>query len=150
MFAHKRDLVLAYRSDRVTGHMSGTGDIIEAEGSAMPPLDAPSVVRISRIRAALAISRERMARLLDVTTRTIARLEEQDRLPSSPAVATRLAQIQEIVDLGLVIFTSEGFPRFMSTPFPVFRGLTALQLIERGELDQVWGALASLHDGNPV
>ena len=115
----------------------------------MPPLDMPTDVSIGRVRAALAISRERMARLLDVTARTIARFEEQDRLPSSPAVATRLAQIQEIVDLGLAVFTPDGFARFMSTPFPVFRGLTALQMIERDESEQVFGALASLHDGNP-
>jgi DNA-binding XRE family transcriptional regulator len=116
----------------------------------MPPLDAPSLISVRRVRAALAISRERMARLLDVTAKTIARLEEQDRLPSSPAVASRLAQIEEIVDLGLGVFTPVGFTQFMSRPFPAFRGLTALQLIERGETEQVVGALVSLHDGNPT
>ncbi|MGD9891336.1 MAG: transcriptional regulator [Dehalococcoidia bacterium] len=116
----------------------------------MPPIDAPSIISAGRIRAALAISRERMARLLDVTAKTVARLEEHNRLPSNPTTATRLAQIQEIVDLGLVVFTQDGFAQFMSTPFPAFRGLTALQLIERGETERVVGALASLHDGNPA
>jgi transcriptional regulator with XRE-family HTH domain len=102
------------------------------------------------VRAALGISRERMARLLDVTAKTVARLEESDRLPAQPAVATRLAQIQEIVDLGLTVFGPEGFARFMATPFPAFRSLTALQLIERGETEQVYGALASLFEGAPA
>ena len=115
----------------------------------MPPLDAPPIVSARRLRAALGISRERMARLLDVTAKTVARLEERDRLPASAAVATRLAQIQEIVDLGLIVFTPDGFARFMSTPFPAFRSLTALQLIERGETEQVLGALASLYEGAP-
>ena len=116
----------------------------------MPHLDAPSAVSVHRVRVALAISRERMARLLDVTAKTVARLEESDRLPAQPAVATRLAQLQEIVDLGLAVFTPDGFARFVSTPFPAFHSLTALQLIERGEAEQVFGALASLHEGAPA
>lgn len=115
----------------------------------MPRLDTPPAVNIRRIRVALGISRERMARLLDLTAKTVMRLEEQDRLPTSSANLTRLAKIQEIVDLGLVVFTPEGFTRFMSTPFPAFRGLTALQLIERDEPDRVFGALVSLHEGTP-
>jgi DNA-binding XRE family transcriptional regulator len=116
----------------------------------MQGLAAPSVVSARRVRAALAISRERMARLLDVTAKTVARLEEHDRLPANPAVATRLAQVQEVVDLGLIVFTADGFARFMSTPFPAFGSLTALQLIERGEIERVFGALASLYEGAPA
>ena len=116
----------------------------------MHRLDPPPTVSARRVRTALAISRERMARLLQVTAKTVARLEEHDRLPANPAVATRLAQIQEIVDLGLSVFTPDSFARFMSTPFPRFRSLTALQLIERGETEQVFGALASLYEGAPA
>ena len=115
----------------------------------MPPLDAPPLVSTRRVRAALGISRERMARLLDVTAKTVARLEERDRLPARAPVATRLAQIQEIVDLGVTVFTADGFARFVSTPLPAFRSLTALQLLERGETEQVFGVLASLYEGAP-
>ena len=106
-------------------------------------------VSVRGIREALGISRERIGRLLNLTSGTIARLERAGRLPSGVAAVTRLAQIQEVVELGLVVFTPDGFTRFMSAPAPSFRGLTPLQLIERGEAEQLFGALASLHEGNP-
>jgi len=129
--------------------MSRTAAIIALDDVAMPRLDVPPAVNVRRTRAALGISRERMARLLDLTAKTVTRLEEQERLPTSSATLTRLAKVQEIVDLGLVVFTPEGFIQFMSTPFPAFRGLTAIQLIERDEPDQVFGALVSLYEGTP-
>lgn len=106
-------------------------------------------VSVRGVRGALGISRERMGRLLDLTSKTVARLEEAERLPAGAAAVTRLAQIQEIVDLGRIVFTPDGLIQFMSSPAPAFRGLTPLQLIERGEVEQVFGALASLHEGNP-
>jgi transcriptional regulator with XRE-family HTH domain len=130
--------------------MSSTGSTLVTERTAVQLPGAPPIVGARRARAALGISRERMARLLDVTAKTVSRLEERDRLPASPAAATRLAQIQEIVDLGLMVFSPEGFAQFVSTPLPVFRSLTALQMIERGEIEQVFGALASLYEGAPA
>lgn len=115
----------------------------------MRRLDAPLTVNVRHIRSALGISRERMARLLDLTAKTVTRLEKRDRLPTRSTAVTRLAKVQEIVDLGLVVVTPEGFARFMSTPFPAFHGLTALQLIERDEPDQVFGPLVSLYEGTP-
>jgi hypothetical protein len=90
-----------------------------------------------------------MGRLLDLASKTIARLEDADRLPMRAAARARLAQVQEIAELGLIVVTPDGFVQFMSSPAPAFRGLTALQLIERGEAERVFGALASLYEGNP-
>ena len=114
----------------------------------MPPLDVSQAVSVRRIRSALGTSRERMGRLLGVSARTIERWEERDRLPSNRLLATRLADIQEIVDLGQIVYTPEGFAQFMSTPFPVFDGQTALQLVERGETERVMGALAADYEGS--
>jgi transcriptional regulator with XRE-family HTH domain len=123
--------------------------ILAMEGTVMLRLEAPPVVSARRVRAALGISRERMGRLLDVTAKTVARLEERERLPASAAVASRLALIQELVDFGLIVFTPAGLAQFVSTPLPAFRGLAALQLIERGETERVMGTLASLYEGVP-
>lgn len=90
-----------------------------------------------------------MGRLLEVTTKTIGRLEEADRLPASPAAAMRLAQLQELVDLGLLVYTPKGLVRFVSLPLPVFGGLTALQLVERGQIERVMAELASVYEGVP-
>ena len=114
----------------------------------MPPLDVSPAVSVRGLRSALGISRERMGRLLDVSARTIERWEDRDRLPSNRLLGMRSAQIQEIVDLGLIVYTPEGFVQFMSTPFPVFDGQTALQLVERGETERVMGALAADYEGS--
>lgn len=106
-------------------------------------------VSVRGVREALGISRERMGRLLDLTSKTVARLEEGERLPTGAAALTRLALIREVVDLGLVVFTPGGFARFMASPAPAFRGLTPLQLVERGEVEHVFGALAALYEGTP-
>jgi hypothetical protein len=109
-----------------------------------PPRLSPRQVRL-----ALGISRDRMGRLLEVTSKTIGRLEDQDRLPAQAAAATRLAKLKELADLGLLVYTPAGFAHFMATPLPVFGGLTALQLIERGEVERVFAELASTYEGVP-
>lgn len=109
-----------------------------------PPTIAPRQVRL-----ALGISRDRMGRLLEVTSKTIARLEDESRLPAQAAVASRLARLKELADLGLLVYTPEGFAQFMATPLPVFGGLTALQLIERGQIETVFAELASTYEGVP-
>jgi DNA-binding XRE family transcriptional regulator len=101
------------------------------------------------IRQSLGISRDRMGRLLEVTSKTVARLEDQDRLPAQSAAATRLAKLKELADLGLLVYTPEGFVQFMATPLPAFGGLNALQMIERGDIDRVFAELASTYEGVP-
>ena len=109
----------------------------------------PPELNPREVRRALGISRDRMGRLLEVTSKTVGRLEEQNRLPTQPATASRLARLKELVDLGLLVYTPDGFARFMATPLPVFGGQTALQLIERGEIERVFAELASTYEGVP-
>jgi transcriptional regulator with XRE-family HTH domain len=99
------------------------------------------------MRAELGLSRERMARLLDVSAKTIERWEQRGVAPRSTADRQRLLQIQEILELGLIVYTEEGLRLFLTTPMPVFDGSTGLQLIERGEGERVYGALAQDYEG---
>ena len=102
---------------------------------------------IRELRSVLAISRERMARLIDVSAKTIERWEARGELPTSRTTRGRLAQVQEIVDLGRIVWTSEGFQRFMTIPLPAFGGRSALQLVEAGEAERVIGELAADYEG---
>jgi hypothetical protein len=88
-----------------------------------------------------------MARLLDVSSRTVLRMEELGRPPRSPAVAERLAQLAQIVELGELVYSLKGWQQFLTLPQPRFDGRTALQLIERGEAQRVLGALATDYEG---
>lgn len=110
----------------------------------------PGAMDVHELRATMALSRERMARLLDVSWKTVERMEAAARPPTSAAAVARLGQIQQIVELGLMVYTREGFAHFVAAPLPTFGGLTALQMIERGHADEVLGALATDYEGAPA
>src|SRR4051794_11939719 len=93
------------------------------------------------LRRDLNLSRERMARLVDVSSKSIERWEEQQTLPSSSRVRIQLAQIQQMRDLGLSVYTLDGFRQFLRTPLPVFGDRTPLQVIEQGGIEEVIAAL---------
>jgi hypothetical protein len=111
---------------------------------------APPVIAPRAVRQGLNLSYERMGRVLDVSSRTVLRMEELGRPPRSAAVAERLAQLAHIVELGELVYTPEGWQRFLTLPQPRFGGRTALQLIERGEAQRVLGALATDYEGTPT
>jgi len=100
-----------------------------------------------KIREVLSLSRERMGRLVDVSSKTIERWEVRQSGPADRALSERLAKIEEIIDLGHKVYTPEGFRRFLTTPLAEFDGRTALQLMEGGKTDRVLSALAADYEG---
>ena len=100
-----------------------------------------------QIRRELGLSRERMGRLLNVSAKTVERWEARDTLPASSHPRSRLAKLHEIAQLGLTVYTPEGFSRFLTLPHPAFGGRTALQLIEQGQADGVLADLAGEYEG---
>src|SRR5262245_51219907 len=96
---------------------------------------SPAPIQPGPLRHDLALSRERMARLVDVSAKTIERWEERQTLPSSTRVRVQLAQLQQVRDLGLAVYSLDGFRRFMRSPLPTAGNRTPLQLIEQGEID---------------
>jgi transcriptional regulator with XRE-family HTH domain len=104
------------------------------------------VLDLRAVRDALSVSQERMARMLDVSVRTVERWE-RGGLPLDPAVRERVTKLREIAELGHEVYTPEGWRAFLVTPQPVFVGRTAIQLIGEGHVDQVLGALAADYEG---
>lgn len=102
---------------------------------------------LRHVREDLKLSRERMARLLGVSSKTVQRWEERNLSPGTPVLASRLAKIQEIARLGQAVYTSEGFRRLLRTPLAQLEGRTPLQLIEIGESDRVLSVLAADYEG---
>jgi DNA-binding XRE family transcriptional regulator len=100
-----------------------------------------------QLRHELRLSRERMARLMDVSAKTIERWEAKPDIPAATTTRERLASIREILDLGRIVYTPDGFQAFLATPQPRFQGATALQLIELGRTGEVLAALAEDYEG---
>jgi len=107
---------------------------------AVPPMT-------SSLRESLGISAEALARLLQVSSKTVNRWEEQAHNPRNPIQISRLYKIKEIVDLGRRIYSPGGLREFLASPQPVFDGRTAFQLMTIGEYDVVIGALATDLEG---
>jgi DNA-binding transcriptional regulator YiaG len=125
-------------------------DMLEDEGEVFVMVaraEVTSALHVRSMRDALGLSRERMARLLDVSAKTIERWEARNEPPVNRTARQRLAQIQEIVELGLIVYTPKGFHHFMTLPMPAFDGRTALQLIEQGDAERVFGELAADYEG---
>jgi DNA-binding XRE family transcriptional regulator len=99
------------------------------------------------LRHELRLSRERMARLMDVSAKTIERWEARPEAPAAPSARERLTSIREILDLGRIVYTADGFQAFLTTPQPRFQGTTALQLMEIGRTADVLAALSEDYEG---
>ena len=99
------------------------------------------------LREAFRLSRERLARLIGVSAKTVERWEARPTRPARDEIRARMAQLREIADLGAAVYTREGLADFLDAPLAEWNGLTALQLIERGEADRVLAALAADYEG---
>lgn len=109
------------------------------------PPEAETSARALRER--LGLSRERMARLLDTSTKSVERWEAQATTPATAAGRERMNKIAQIVQLGLVIYNPEGFQHFLAASIAEFSGLTPLQLIEIGQSERVLQRLAGDYEG---
>lgn len=111
------------------------------------PGGATSPLSVARIRANLGISRERLARVLDVSARTVQRWEEHDQLPTNKWILKVLIQLNEILDLALTVYEPKGVHLIMTTPQPGFGGRSGLDLVEAGSGEEVFGTFAADYEG---
>lgn len=111
--------------------------------------EVPNEIHPGMLRKDLDLSRERMARLLSVSAKTIERWEEKDALPPNASTHARMlfSQIKEMRDLGLTVYTLAGFRLFLKSPMPAFSGRTALQMIEQGLIEDVISEFAGDYEG---
>ena len=99
------------------------------------------------LREAFRLSRERLGRLVGVSAKTVERWEAKPTRPARDETRARMAQLRDIAELGATVYTRDGLGDFLEAPLGEFNGLTALQLIERGEADRVLAALAADFEG---
>jgi hypothetical protein len=120
---------------------------ISMSSATMPSLTSLERLDLLRLRSELGLSRERMARLFDVSAKTIERWETQGSLPRDISSRRLFVDLRELTDLGTLIYGPEGFHRFLALPFPECDGATPFQLIELGQIDSVLASLAADYEG---
>ncbi len=133
--------------NKMTGHLSSHFVRMKINAHrTMTPITL-SKLDPAAIREQLSLSQEKLSSLLKVSTKTVNRAEKQ-HLPLKDAdVRARLAKLQEIATLGLMVYSNDGLKEFLTTPLPVFNGYTAIDLMSIGEYDRVIGALAADFEG---
>ncbi len=107
----------------------------------LPTLD------LMKIRTDMGLSREKMARIVDVSSKTIERWEKGETQPTSRRINRLYAGMNEIVDLGLMVYTPDGLKLFLKSKLPEFDGQTAFDMMELGDTDSVMSALAADYEG---
>lgn len=100
-----------------------------------------------RLRSRLGFSRETFVRLLPMSIRSLATIEQG--VCPTPAVARRLTEIGRVVDALSEVIAAESVGTWMLQPNPAFGGLKPIEVIERGETDRIWQTVFMLRSGNP-
>lgn len=99
------------------------------------------------VRQALGISQERLARVLDVSTRSIQRWEAANELPTNRWVRSAYLKLGEITSLAEENFTRDGVRKIMVSGAPGYLDAPGLEMVEQGRADDVFGTLATTADG---
>jgi len=99
------------------------------------------------LRSRLGLSRDVFARLLPVSTRSLATIESGDK--PSDSVRRRMTELRRIVDALAEVMVSETIGDWLTTPNDAFDGLKPLEVIERGEVDRIWQMIFLLRSGVP-
>jgi transcriptional regulator with XRE-family HTH domain len=101
----------------------------------------------SELRHKLSLSQEKLSSLLKVSSKTIHRVEKNKSLLKDVDARARLAKLEEIATLGLMVYTEAGLKEFLTTPLAIFDQHTALDMMLIGSYDRVISALAADFEG---
>lgn len=99
------------------------------------------------LRSQLGLNRETFARLLPVSTRSLASIEQGQR--PNETVTRRLTEIRRVVDALWEVVNDEAIGPWMLRPNQAFGGLKPIEVIERGEVDRIWQMIFLLRSGTP-
>lgn len=108
---------------------------------------APRGGKMLAIRSQLKLKREVFARLLPISTRSLASIE--GGAAPTEAVTRRLTELRRIVEALSEVISEEAIGEWLTTPNDAFDGLKPLEIIERGEADRIWQMIFMLRSGTP-
>ena len=99
------------------------------------------------LRKRLELNQAVFARLLPVSVRSLATLEGGS--PPTEVVARRLIELLRLTNALAEVMKKESMGNWLQTPNEAFGGLKPLEVIDRGESDQIWSMIYFLRSGVP-
>lgn len=100
------------------------------------------------LREQLGMTRDTFARMLPVSTRSLADIEA-GKQPPSEATTRRLTELQRLTDALGEVIRPEAVGDWLKLPNAAFDGLKPLEVIDRGETDRIWRMIYLLRSGTP-
>jgi hypothetical protein len=97
------------------------------------------------LRSRLKLSREVFARLVPISTRSLAAIEA-GRTPTG-GVHRKLLEMQRVVEAMSEVIAPDAIGPWMTQPNDAFEGLKPIEVIERGEVDRIWRMIFLLRSG---
>ena len=100
-----------------------------------------------RLRSRLGMNRETFARLVPISVRNLANIEGGKEPTDS--VLRRLKELRRIVHALSEVMQKDAIGPWLNQPNDAFDGLKPMEVIERGEVDQIWQMIFFLRSGVP-
>ncbi|WP_373649054.1 hypothetical protein [Schlesneria sp. DSM 10557] len=102
--------------------------------------------RVADLRKQLQLRQKDFARLLPISVRSLATLE-QGGLPTS-VVSRRLTELTRLTNALSKVVESDSLGDWLQTPNSAFDGLMPIEVIDRGESDRLWGMIYGFRSGD--
>jgi hypothetical protein len=99
------------------------------------------------LRERLQMTREVFSRIVDVSPRAIATVE-QDQI-DVPKLQRPYAEVARLYEALSEVIDAEAIGAWFVTPNERFGGFKPVELIERGEIDRLWDMVYRLQSGMP-
>jgi transcriptional regulator with XRE-family HTH domain len=108
----------------------------------------PPAAVVLRLRHALGLDRKQLARVVGVAERTLASWEQGEAVPDPGR--RKLHELQHLYRGLTRVLRGDAVPEWLVTPCEQFEGASALQLLERGEIDRIRQMIYYLESGMPT
>ena len=99
-------------------------------------------------RAASDINGKTFARLVPMSPRNLANIKGVGKRPSAN-VLRQLQELRRVVDAFAEVIQKDAIEPWLEQPNSDFRGLKAIEAIERCEVDRIWQMIYNLRSGVP-
>jgi transcriptional regulator with XRE-family HTH domain len=105
----------------------------------------PPIPLAAALRQKLGMPRRLFSRLTGFSERALAKWEGGETI-SAPSLR-RLREIERLHDRLIEVVKPERILNWLEAPNPAFKGLKPLEVVERGEVDQLWQMIFWLESG---
>lgn len=104
--------------------------------------------RMSRFRGSLNMPREDFGRMINASVRTIAEIESGRRTELGK-LSRSYNEVERLYDALSEVVDPECLDDWFKSPNEAFGGFKPVEIIERGEIDRLWGMIYRLESGMP-